>query len=86
MESITTETLLLLIAVAGGGGLLTLPALLRAGLPPIQTLETNKLQGSFGTLSASMHFIFKGDVLDRQLWPLIFAIFLGALSGTLMVP
>ncbi|WP_412034700.1 TSUP family transporter, partial [Vibrio sp. Vb0932] len=32
-------------AMAGGGGLLTLPALLAAGLSPTQALATNKLQG-----------------------------------------
>ena len=30
-------------AIAGGGGLLTLPALLTAGLPPHLVLGTNKL-------------------------------------------
>lgn len=29
-------------AMAGGGGLLTLPALLAAGVPPTQALATNK--------------------------------------------
>ncbi len=33
-------------AMAGGGGLLTLPALLAAGVPPTQALATNKLQSS----------------------------------------
>ncbi|WP_456377158.1 TSUP family transporter [Thiolapillus sp.] len=79
MESITTELLLFLMAVAdlaglvdaiaGGGGLLTLPALLWAGVPPVQALATNKLQGRFGTLSASIHFIRKGE--KSQLRPLI---------------
>lgn len=35
--------------LAGGGGLLTLPALLLAGLNPVQALATNKLQGTFGS-------------------------------------
>ena len=95
MESITTELLFFLMvvaaiaglvdAIAGGGGLLTLPALLWAGLPPVQALATNKLQGSFGTLSASIHFIRKGDILQNNLWPLVAATFLGAASGALMV-
>ena len=95
MESISTELLVFLFAVAGiagfidaiagGGGLITLPALLWAGLPPVQALATNKLQGSFGTLSASLHFIFNGKLLHKNLFPLIVATFLGALSGTLMV-
>ncbi|WP_456416571.1 TSUP family transporter [Thiolapillus sp.] len=95
MESITTELLFFLMAtaavaglvdaIAGGGGLLTLPALLWAGLPPVQALATNKLQGSFGTLSASIHYICKTDILQHKLWPLVSATFLGAASGTLMV-
>jgi uncharacterized membrane protein YfcA len=35
--------------LAGGGGLLTLPALLLAGLGPVNALATNKLQGAFGS-------------------------------------
>ena len=31
-------------SIAGGGGLLTIPALLFAGVPPLQALGTNKLQ------------------------------------------
>jgi uncharacterized membrane protein YfcA len=73
MESISIELLLFLVAIAtlpgavdaiaGGGGLITLPALLWAGLPPVQALATNKLQGGFGTLSASMHFLVRGQSL-----------------------
>ncbi len=32
-------------SLAGGGGLLTVPALMAAGMPPAQALATNKLQG-----------------------------------------
>lgn len=35
-------------AIAGGGGLLTIPALLTAGLPPHLVLGTNKLCATFG--------------------------------------
>ena len=35
-------------SIAGGGGLITIPALMWAGLTPAQTLATNKLQASFG--------------------------------------
>ncbi len=30
-------------SIAGGGGLITVPAMLIAGLPPLETLGTNKL-------------------------------------------
>ncbi len=44
-------------SLAGGGGLLTVPALMAAGLPPAQALATNKLQACGGSLSASLYFI-----------------------------
>ncbi len=43
-------------SIAGGGGLITVPALLSAGLPPALALGTNKLQASFGSGSATWHF------------------------------
>ncbi|RLS50041.1 MAG: transporter, partial [Planctomycetota bacterium] len=39
-------------AIAGGGGLISLPALLWAGLPPHLALGTNKLQSAAGTTMA----------------------------------
>ncbi len=35
-------------SLAGGGGLLTVPALMAAGMPPAQALATNKLQACGG--------------------------------------
>lgn len=43
-------------AIAGGGGLLTIPALLTAGLPPHLVLGTNKLSSTFGAAIASYTF------------------------------
>lgn len=43
-------------AIAGGGGMITVPALLWAGLPPQAALGTNKLQSSCGTLLAVAHY------------------------------
>ncbi|MGO2385847.1 MAG: TSUP family transporter, partial [Psychrobacter sp.] len=40
-------------AIAGGGGLLTIPAMLLANIPPVLTLGTNKLQAASGALAAS---------------------------------
>ena len=34
-------------AMAGGGGLLTIPALMAAGVPPVAAIATNKLQSAF---------------------------------------
>jgi len=42
--------------IAGGGGLLTIPALLYAGVPPAVALATNKLQGTFGSFTSSFYF------------------------------
>lgn len=38
----------LIDTLAGGGGLISLPALILAGIPPLAALGTNKLQGSMG--------------------------------------
>jgi uncharacterized membrane protein YfcA len=95
MESLTTETLLILAAIAavaglidsiaGGGGLLALPALLWAGLPPLQALATNKLQGTFGTVTASVHFLRHGEIDLRRLRIPILLTFVGSAVGTLAV-
>ena len=46
-------------AIAGGGGLLTLPAMLSVGIPPVAALATNKLQGSFSSATATLSFSAK---------------------------
>jgi hypothetical protein len=72
-------------AIAGGGGLLALPALLWAGLPPLQALATNKLQGSFGTMTSSYRFVRNGEIdLGRLRVPILLT-FVGSVSGTLAV-
>ncbi|MCB1723674.1 MAG: TSUP family transporter [Gammaproteobacteria bacterium] len=72
-------------AIAGGGGLLALPALLWAGLPPVLALGTNKLQGTFGTATASFNYIRRGEIDWRRLRVPIVMTFVGAVSGTLAV-
>lgn len=49
-------------AIAGGGGLLTVPALLAAGLPPHLALGTNKGQSVFGSFAALARFARAGLV------------------------
>ncbi|MCP5318699.1 MAG: TSUP family transporter [Chromatiaceae bacterium] len=95
MVEVPLDTLMLLVAVAGlagmidaiagGGGLLALPAILWAGLPPVQALATNKLQGSFGTFTASYNFIRRGEIDLRRLRTPILMTFIGSASGTLAV-
>ena len=43
-------------SVAGGGGLILLPALLVAGIPPQQALGTNKFASALGTTTALVNF------------------------------
>lgn len=54
-------------AIAGGGGLLTLPALLTAGLPPHLVLGTNKLSATFGAAMASYTF-YRRKLFDPRQW------------------
>lgn len=72
-------------AMAGGGGLLTIPALLLAGVPPVATLATNKLQASAGSFSASLTMIKKGIIHPAQIKGAILMAFIGSALGTLLV-
>ncbi|MCR4266240.1 TSUP family transporter [Nitratireductor sp. ZSWI3] len=91
MFEASLEILLLLIlvgffagfmdAIAGGGGLITIPALLLAGFPPVQALGTNKLQGLFGTGAAAYAYAKGGHVnIGGQLRPALLA-FIAAIAG-----
>lgn len=72
-------------AVAGGGGLLTLPALLWAGLPPHLALGTNKGQSAFGSGAALARFVRAG-MIDRRRARLTFPLGLvGSLLGAALV-
>ncbi|MGB5867741.1 MAG: TSUP family transporter [Arcobacteraceae bacterium] len=68
-------------AIAGGGGLLTIPALLYAGIPPVAALATNKLQGTFGSFTAALYFIRKKMVDIKEMKLMIVMTFIGALLG-----
>jgi uncharacterized membrane protein YfcA len=70
-------------AIAGGGGLITVPALMLAGLPPVEALGTNKLQGSFGAGTAAWAYARAGLVNGRsQYWPVAVS-FLAAAAGSM---
>jgi len=69
--------------LAGGGGLITVPLLLLTGLPPLQVLATNKLQGSFGTCSATATLLRKGQLTFGEIKPGFAAAFAGGLVGAL---
>ena len=49
-------------SIAGGGGLIMMPALLFAGVPPLYALGTNKLQSVFGTAVALRNYWRSGLV------------------------
>ena len=68
-------------AIAGGGGLISLPALLAAGLPPHVALGTNKGQAVFGATASAISFWRRGMV-DRDRAALGFAAgFVGSCLG-----
>ena len=71
----------LIDAIAGGGGLVALPALLAAGLPPHVALGTNKGQAVFGAAASAISFWRRGMV-DRDRAALGFgAGFIGSCLG-----
>ncbi len=71
--------------VAGGGGLITVPALLLGGYPPLSALGTNKLQGTCGVAMASFSLIRRlGLDIAPLAWPFA-AVFAGGLGGALLV-
>ncbi len=72
-------------AMAGGGGLLTIPALMSTGMPPVAALATNKLQSAIGTASSFYTFWRGGHVeVKRFAWPVLGA-FAGSALGALVV-
>jgi uncharacterized protein len=72
-------------AVAGGGGLITVPALLSVGLPPLNTLATNKLQSLFGTSFAFSRYHRAGLVNVKSARATVGLVFIGAVIGCLAV-
>jgi len=72
-------------AIAGGGGLITLPSLLAAGLPPSLALGTNKGQSVFGSGAALVRFARAG-LVDRRMARVTFPCGLaGSLAGAALV-
>jgi uncharacterized protein len=72
-------------AIAGGGGLLTVPAMLSAGVPPIATLATNKLQSSFSSATSTFSFSRQGMIDWRTYWPQVVLILILSGIGSLVV-
>ena len=72
-------------SIAGGGGLITVPALLFAGLPPQLALGTNKTQSIFATTMAFRNYTKAGLVDWRHEKWLALLAFAGAALGAFMV-
>ncbi len=68
-------------AIAGGGGLLTVPALMLAGLSPVAAIATNKLQTSFGIVAATHTFYRAGRLERGTLLPFLVVGFAGGVTG-----
>ncbi|MDQ6748420.1 MAG: TSUP family transporter [Candidatus Dormibacteraeota bacterium] len=77
-------------SVVGGGGVISLPALLLAGVPPQLSLGTNKLAGTCASLTASAVFArarrLDRRVLEVALAPVAIASAMGAFAATHLQP
>ncbi len=72
-------------SIAGGGGLITLPVLMLAGVPPVQALATNKVQGAFGAATAAWAYARRGLVDLRSQRRGALMAFAGSVVGALLV-
>ena len=72
-------------SMAGGGGLIVIPAMLFAGVPPLYALGTNKLQSVFGTAVALRNYWRSGLVEWRPNRLTALLAFGGAVTGALVV-
>lgn len=72
-------------AMAGGGGIITIPVLLNLGVPPAFALGTNKLQASFGSVSAAWHFSRAGTVDWKACRIGVITTLIGSVAGAIAV-
>jgi uncharacterized protein len=71
-------------SIAGGGGLITIPVLLIAGVPPLEAIATNKLQSQFASASATIAYARKGHVNLREQMPMAVMAAAGGAAGALL--
>lgn len=71
--------------LAGGGGLLTMPALMISGVPPLAALGTNKLQGSVGTATSTYMMIKHKRIHWHDIKYLMLLAFIGSTFGSIAV-
>ena len=72
-------------SIAGGGGLLTVPAMLSVGIPPLQVLGTNKLQSVFSSGTATWRYGRMGLINWKLSRGTVLMIFICAALGALVV-
>ncbi|WP_412565080.1 TSUP family transporter [Thalassobius sp. MITS945101] len=72
-------------AIAGGGGLITLPVLMLSGVPPVQALATNKIQGMFGAGTAAFSYARSGHVDLKAQAPAALLAAAASFGGALLV-
>lgn len=93
MSDVLTYTLLLAAgffgglvdSMAGGGGLITLPSLIAAGLPPHVALASNKVQSAIGTTVSTWRYLRSGWVLPFLGLTGFASAFAGSWSGARVV-
>lgn len=76
-------------AVAGGGGLISLPAYMIAGLPPINAIGSNKLSSAMGTTLATYRYAKAGYVRWKRALPSVAFALVGSALGArvaLLIP
>ncbi len=71
--------------LAGGGGLLSIPALMMSGMPPLLALGTNKLQASVGIGTATLLLLKKKKFDWAEVKILARATFIGSMVGAVIV-
>ncbi len=67
--------------LAGGGGLLTVPALILSGIPPLAVLGTNKFQSSMGSGTATLMMFKNKKVSWDEVKGLMLFAFIGSIIG-----
>lgn len=95
LSIITYELMIILFSVAvfagfidtlaGGGGLITIPALILTGMPPLLALGTNKFQAFVGSGTASIMMLRKKKITFKEVKYLMLMAFLGSVIGTICV-
>lgn len=71
--------------LVGGGGLITIPALMLAGVPPIFALGTNKLQAVAGSGTATFMMFYSGKIKFSRVRMAMITAFLGSCIGAIAV-